>query len=72
MNMYTIDTTDHNGNHISITQDCLCNHSTDTVIADFEREILICTECGSTRKMLTYHHMLTEQENITSWMNKAK
>lgn len=71
MNTYTIDTTNYRGEHISITRDCLCNYDTEHVIADFEREILICTDCGKTRKMLTYHHILTEKQNIESWMLKT-
>jgi len=74
MNTYTIDTidtTDHRGEHISITRDCLCNYDTDHIVADFEREILICTDCGKTRKMLTYHYILSEKQNVESWMFKT-
>ncbi len=71
MNYLFLDTYNHNGEHISIVQDCLCNHDTETIVPDYEREILICTDCGHTRKMLTYHHMLTEKQNIESWMLKT-
>lgn len=71
MNYLIQDTYNHNGEHISIMKDCLCNYDTDTVIADNEREILICTDCGKTRKMLTYHYMLTEKQNVESWMLKT-
>ena len=71
MNTYTIDSSDHNGTHISITRDCLCNYDTEHIIADYEREILICTDCGKTRRMLTYHHILTNAQNIDSWLYKT-
>jgi ribosomal protein L37E len=70
MNFTHTDTYDHRGMHIEHTTICLCNDCTHTIMVDYEKETLYCSDCGATRKMLTYHHMLTEAENIESWLLK--
>ena len=66
-----IDTYDHNGNHIQIDRPCICERDTHSIYIDGDRECLVCSDCGKIRPMLTYHHMMTQRENIESWLLKT-
>lgn len=71
MNTYIIDTYDHNGRHMQYEGTCLCNDDLSTVYIDYEKEELVCEHCRATRKLLTYWQLLSEEQNIESWMLKT-